>query len=282
LSTLTKIFVVVLLLEAFFASVVMIQHVATNEDWKAYARDQERGRFSAEAQTANGILAQKRLEEQLGAEKNKVRDLDKQFTLQRDTSRAEKDRLSRALTASQNSATELNVSVAALQKSLDTEVKVMRNQMKVELDRLHAQSINDGDQIRGLQALLKDRDGTIENLTRSVRVLREQSAQAAAEVKELRGRLKVASPAGTVLTPPVATAGPKIEGSVTAVKVNIASLNVGLADGVKKDMEFIIYRGGDFVAHLRVADVYPSTCAGIITRAQRDVRKGDKASTSVD
>ncbi len=227
-------------------------------------------------------MALQRLERQLEAAKSKVQSLDKQLTLQRDTGRAEKDRLSRALTASQNSVRELNVSVAALQKSLDTEVKVMRNQMKVELDRLHLQSINDGDQIRGLQALLKDRDGTIENLTRSVRVLREQSAQAAAEVKDLRVRLKLVSPAGTAPTAPVATAGPRIEGSVTAVKVNIASLNVGLADGVKQDMEFIIYRGGDFVAHLRVADVYPSTCAGIITRAQRDVRKGDKAATSVD
>ena len=132
------------------------------------------------------------------------------------------------------------------------------------------------------QGLLKERDGTLENLTRSVLVLREQAAQAAAEAKDLRARLKVVSPAGTAPTPPVATAGPKIEGSVTAVKVNIASLNVGLADGVKTNMEFIIYRGGDFVAHLKVADVYPSTCAGIITRAQRDVRKGDKASTSMD
>lgn len=282
MSTLTKIFVVLLLLEALFASVVMIQHVATSRDWKAFAEDQARDRVSAEAQTANAILALNRLERQLEAERSKVQALDKQLTLQRDTSRADKDRLSRALTASQNSVTDLNASVAALQKSLDTEVKVMRNQMKVELDRLHAQSIKDGDQIRGLQALLKDRDGTIENLTRSVRVLREQAAQAAAEVKDLRVRLKVVSPAGTAPTAPVVTAGPKIEGSVTAVKVNIASLNVGLADGVKQDMEFIIYRGGDFVAHLKVADVYPSTCAGIITRAQRDVRKGDKASTSMD
>lgn len=282
MSTLTKIFVVLLLLEAFFASVVMIQHVATSQDWKAYAEDQSQKRTSAEAQTANGIVLLNRLERQLEAEKSKIQALDKQLALQRDTGRAEKDRLSRALTASQNSVRELNVSVAALQKSLDTEVKVMRTQMKVELDRLHDQSIKDGDQIRGLQALLKDRDGTIENLTRSVRVLREQTAQAAAEVKDLRARLKVFSPAGTAPTPPIATAGPKIEGSVTAVKVNIASLNVGLADGVKKEMEFIIYRGGDFVANLKVADVYPSTCAGMITRAQRDVRKGDKASTSVD
>jgi chromosome segregation ATPase len=256
--------------------------VATNEDWRAYAKGQERARASAEAETSNAILALNGLERQLEAEKSKVQSLDKQLNLERDTSRAEKDRLSRALTASQNLVTDLNVSVAALQKSLDTEVKVMRNQMKVELDRLHAQSIKDGDQIRGLQALLKDRDGTVENLTRSVRVLREQSAQAAAEVKDLRDRLKAVSPAEAAPTPPVATAGPKIEGSVTAVKVNIASLNVGLADGVKQDMEFIIYRGGDFVANLKVADVYPSTCAGIITRAQRDVRKGDKASTSVD
>lgn len=282
MSTLTKIFVVLLLLEVLFASVVMIQHVATSRDWREYAEDQSRKRVSAEAQTSNAILATNRLERQLEVARSNAQALDRDLTLERDASRADKNSLSLALTKSQNLATELNASLAGVQNSMKTQVTVMRTQMMADLDKLRGQSIKDSDQIRGLQALLKDRDGTIENLTRSVRVLREQAAQAAAEVKELRARPTAVSPAGTAPPPPVATAGPKIEGSVTAVKVNIASLNVGLADGVKTNMEFIIYRGGDFVAHLKVADVYPSTCAGIITRAQRDVRKGDKAATSMD
>ena len=94
MSTLTKIFVVVLLLEAFFASVVMIQHVATSQDYKAYAEDQFQKRTSAEAETANGILALKGLDAQLEAERSKVQDLDKKLTLQRDTSRTDKYRRS--------------------------------------------------------------------------------------------------------------------------------------------------------------------------------------------
>ena len=156
MSTLTKIFVVLLLLEAFFASVVMIQHVATSQDYKAYAEDQFQKRTSAEAETGNVILALKLVDAQLEAERSTVQDLDKKLTLQRDTSRADKYRLSQALTTSQNSVTALTTRLNALQKSLDMEVKVMRNDMKVELAELRTKSIEDGDRILGLQGLLKD------------------------------------------------------------------------------------------------------------------------------
>ena len=281
MSTLTKIFVVVQLLLVLFASVVMIQHVARTEDWKALAEDQTRQRVSAEAQAANSALALQRVEKQYEAEKLKTLDLIKQHTSEIDTKRGEINRLSRALTASQNTTKVNNATLSALQKSVDKEIE-LREEMRVELARLHKQSIRDGDQIRGLQGLLKDKDATIENLTRSVSVLQVQAAQAAAEAKDLRERLKGIIGVGTPTVASVVTTGPKIEGTVTAVKANIASLNVGAADGVKKNMEFIIYRGADFVARLKVADVYPSTCAGIITSARRrDVRKGDKASTSL-
>ena len=281
MSTLTKIFVVVQLLLVLFASVVMIQHVARTEDWKALAEDQSRQRVSAEAQAANSALALQRVEKQYEAEKFKTLDLVKQHASDVDTKREEINRLSRLLTASQNTVTDLTAKLARL-KSLETQVKVMRTQMTDDLKELYAQSIKDGDQIRSLQGLLKDKDATIENLTRSVRVLQVQAAQAAAEAKDLRERLKGIIGVGPPTVASVVTAGPKIEGTVTAVRGNIASLNVGAADGVKKNMEFIIYRGGDFVARLKVADVYPSTCAGIIASARRrDVRKGDKASTSL-
>lgn len=59
-------------------------------------------------------------------------------------------------------------------------------------------------------------------------------------------------------------------------------MNVGAASGVEKGTEFIIFRGANFVARLRVAEVNPSSCAGIILDAQRDVLKGDKATTSLE
>ena len=51
---------------------------------------------------------------------------------------------------------------------------------------------------------------------------------------------------------------------------------------VKKGMEFIIYRGTDFVAHLQIEFVDTATCSGIIVDAQRDVQVGDKATTSLE
>jgi hypothetical protein len=75
---------------------------------------------------------------------------------------------------------------------------------------------------------------------------------------------------------------PKIDGTITAVRSDLASLNVGSADGVKKGMEFKIYRGDKFVAHLRVAEVFASSCAGVVTDMQRDVLRGDKATTLLE
>jgi hypothetical protein len=80
----------------------------------------------------------------------------------------------------------------------------------------------------------------------------------------------------------VAAAGPKVEGSITAVKGNLASLNIGEASGVKKGMRFIIYRGPDFVANLDIAHVDAASSAGVVVDAQREVKQGDKATTKIE
>jgi hypothetical protein len=76
--------------------------------------------------------------------------------------------------------------------------------------------------------------------------------------------------------------GPEIIGSITAVRGDLASLSVGSASGVKKGMEFTIYRGGDFVAFLRIANVDVADSTGIIADRTREPKVGDKASNNLE
>ncbi|KKL93692.1 hypothetical protein LCGC14_1872120, partial [marine sediment metagenome] len=49
-----------------------------------------------------------------------------------------------------------------------------------------------------------------------------------------------------------------------------------------KGMVFIVYGNGNFVAHLRIADVSAATSAGVVFNQVADVKQGDKVTTRLD
>jgi hypothetical protein len=80
---------------------------------------------------------------------------------------------------------------------------------------------------------------------------------------------------------PAAATGNRIEGTITAVRSNLAQLNVGSADGVTKGTTFILYRNGEYVDDLSVDDVDANSSAGVLVNVRRTPQVGDKASTSM-
>ncbi len=282
MSTLTKVFIVVLFVAAVFASPVMIQHVVHSSKYKELYETEKGQRELAEEQS--------RLDKQETGAKNKsldaLQDIHQAYVQKHqedmEEKRAEIARIGQNLVSTQGDLKNLQASLAALEKDLNKEIE-LRKVLKRELDRARSEGIKLAEQVRDFTDTTKEQQATIERMNASLYVVQEQEAQARAEIRDLRERLSRAQVGGVAVDgAPVRPRGPKIAGTVTAVKANIAALNVGSADGVKEGDEFIIYRGGDFVANLRIADVYASNSAGIILKAQRDVRKGDKATTSLD
>ena len=74
----------------------------------------------------------------------------------------------------------------------------------------------------------------------------------------------------------------KISGTVTAISDNLASVNVGSAHGVKKGMKLILFRGDQFVGHLKVEQVRINECAGMVMNKQLDPMQGDRVTSDLD
>jgi chromosome segregation ATPase len=68
----------------------------------------------------------------------------------------------------------------------------------------------------------------------------------------------------------------KITGQVTAVRDDLASVNVGSSSGVKKGMRLIVYRGEAFVGYLDVEVVESRKAAGYLRTTKLIPQAGDK------
>lgn len=58
-----------------------------------------------------------------------------------------------------------------------------------------------------------------------------------------------------------------LRGRITEIAGKYATVSIGSADGVKKDMVFVIYRGPDYVGELTISEVEPEMAAGRIIRS---------------
>ena len=75
----------------------------------------------------------------------------------------------------------------------------------------------------------------------------------------------------------------RVNGTVTAVRNNMASINLGSVKNIKKNMTLYIYRGDRFIAHLRIIDVDDGESTGEIydPREGASPKAGDKVTTSL-
>ena len=282
LSTLTKICVVVLVVLVLFACPIFIQHALTGPNWRqAYLNEQAR-RTLADAKARNEELAAGVWRNLYRDEKRKNEDLTMQIQSEAEAKREVIARLSQVLAEREATIRELTAIKAGLQNALNQAIALNKAQGD-ELGKQRRDNITLADQLRRTTDKNNELLSDVELLTRTGQVLKTQLAEREGEIKDLRleyQRLKQVAATVVAKKPPVI--GPKVEGSVTAVRSDIASLNVGSASGVKKGMEFILYRETEFVAHLQIEYVDTTTCSGIIVDAQRDVKVGDKASTSLE
>lgn len=84
---------------------------------------------------------------------------------------------------------------------------------------------------------------------------------------------------------PVLGEGQKVDGQITAVNGDIASINIGSTKGIKKDMRLIVYRDNktsvQILGYLKISDVDLSESGGVIVNRTGEVKQGDLVTTSV-
>ncbi len=139
------------------------------------------------------------------------------------------------------------------------------------------------DETRRLADLLKQTQLDMDRQGAIIKTLREQLVERDDRLRQLEQQYGVPTAART--PPPSGAVGRSdvpINGTVTGVRGELASINVGSAKGVKPGMQLIIYRGSDYVAKLRIEQVDVGQSAGVISDKQLDPVQGDKVTDRLE
>lgn len=282
MSILTKICVVLLLIVTLVASTVFTKLAVTAPSWRqAYDKQVLRAEVADQASAVHQMALQRALLEL-------SRTVEARKELEKDLATAKKDAAADKAAAEQRN-NKLSTDIEALKADLakvqlglekeNAELKLL-NAEKARLQKTLAETNDVARQYKGeLDETITQRD----RLTKLAKHRAEQIRDLQAENAELTDKLRkpgvVATTDQAVALLPAA--GPKITGTVTAVGDGVASINIGRAKGVRKNMMLKVYRGGHFVAHLRIDMVETNTSAGVVLDKRLDVVQGDKVATDL-
>ncbi len=281
MNILTKIAIVVLLVLILITSVVFISHASTTANYR-YAYEQQLARNKA-------------LEQHTQYATNKMNKYRLDFDELSEKLQEARSRLGANITDLQTRLSQQKQENAELQSDLDRINLKLENIEKTaalnrkrndiltsQLDEAREKISTLQEELRHTEDTLKEKQALADKLEKNVRFLRERIAELNEQNSNLRDQLAaggVEKPGGAA---PAPTPSVEISGTITAVKDNTASINVGSAKGVRDKMEMIIYRGGNLVGYLRIEEVNTTSAAGIIFNKQLQPMQGDKVTTSLD
>jgi hypothetical protein len=302
LNILTKICIVVLVV-LILLSIPVFLSMAVNVDNYRQFHEQEVARNKALA-AENGLI-----KDELRVQKDQTaaaQDLANRYKADLDAERTERAKVLAAL--ADNDRTIL----AAFQKvdARDDEFLVARKfferrtqdfwdenkQLRTERTQLAAEKADLQDQLNQQKALyarqqgenmtlkeqLQDRDQQIAELNQRIAELQNElitggtgTGVAAAPTGVPGAATTVIGPDGRILVEGE-TAAARITGTVIAVKDDLASIDVGSAQGVKSGMKMLIYRGAQMIGYLQIEVVDAGESAGIVKDKQYEPQKGDQ------
>ena len=285
MNILTKICVVVLLVTSLVACVVFV-NMATNVPNYRYFYEQEQLRTEQS-------MAKVRNQMDDLAKSRRALDVDrKKFIEEEADLRSKNGELQASLTEAKRKSAELNQKLTGLQASLDglsrsqeAHVKTNDGLLKdLATARQDAQSKHEA--AINFETLLKKAQAKVELFEREMSVLKErakrQKAQYITAVEKLAELEKLHGVTDATSSEPLPPTE-KVTGTITAIRDNLASINLGSSSGLKKGMKLIIYRGADYVGKLKLENVDVNEAAGILMDGNPLAPlKGDKVTTKLD
>ena len=283
MTTLQKVFIVVLTVFAIVFSMLVIQFTAQNtnnkklaDDWQSQFKQEQQLRLLSDNQQKvteehfNKVI--KTQQEELSKTRSEMDKIATQQSALNNELLAERQKTA-SLTGQLNQSGNMISAGDAERKQLQTQLEsVRKDNSGLRADNFKLAEVN---QKLELQRQLYEQE---------IRLLKEQNFSLGERLEKLRSRGSVAS-SGSESTPsasgnkaqPTAEAeGSPILGQITEVRNSLASISIGSAQGVKNGMEFIIYRNGQYLGKLRVNKVLPSQSAGELLQKQGNIQPGDK------
>jgi len=284
-NILTKICIVLLVLLNVFAAVVYITKLKTDKNYRLLYEEGLLAKGQAEMARDNADLAVKAAVHEMN-EKLKQKELQlREEQAKNATLQEQNQALQMHLTKTEANRDEQATALAALEQNQSESQKIIealeaqRTSLDKEIDKQLVENVS-------LQDLLADANQQIQRDHAEKRVLREQLAQREEEnvvlIEKLKG-LGVTTPTQdeqVVVETPAGT----LTATVTAIQSDgLASINIGSVHGVRDGIEMFIYRGAEFVGHLRIEQVDDTESAGVTfnIREGMAVQQGDSVTTNL-
>ena len=281
MTTVTKIFVVLVCLFAFVFTPMVIQFAARTHDWKTLAGNLADDAETAIAHEGSTLAIAASTVEHLKARLERQTDLTGKAQLRIRELEEEKTKLTgqiQTLEGSkgswENAASALSAELQVINTHNQELIKENNRLAQSELD-LNSQNIRLQDRIEELTAKtiifaqqLKQRVEELAHAREENRSLREAQGPGLAATGEFPG----------TATPSAAPAPKQIRGTViqTHDAQGLVSIDVGGASGIVKDMTMVVIRGGEYICDLIITDVSDTEAVGRVdSGAQKKVRADD-------
>jgi len=282
LTTLTKVFIVVLAVFAIAFSMLVIAYTAQSTNyrqladyWKTQAAQEQTLRQASDNWSK---IAGENLQKQISQQQEQLSKLRAEM----DKSNAQVASLNNELLAERQKTASLTGQVTQLTSMInagDAERKELQNQLEsLRKDNTGLRTDNfrlaESNQKLELQRQLYEQE---------IRLLKEQNFSLGEKLEGLRTQgggstASAATPASPGQKAQAATeseASP-IVGQITDIRDSLAGISIGSAQGVREGMEFIVYRGAQYLGKLKISRVQPEQAAGELIQKQGNIRPGDK------
>jgi hypothetical protein len=282
LTTVAKVFLVLLVIGAIALSTASITITAQTRNWRTMAENYRQEAVAAWANqtsyTAEATVRQEQLTADLQAKAEQIGGLQK------------------TLAARQQDLAQQQVEIERLKvESASDKAAVLKltTAMKTEQDRAgQLQEQNQQALARALDLEKRniDMNGRVQELTASVnvlenqtRVLQQRNYGLQEQVTKLRETMSLGpqnsatgvQPATGAAQPLSSPAATPIRGKVLQIEGNVVGLSVGSSDGVKPNMAFVIFRGDKSLGRILIRDVDPQVSAGTLDKKFGDIQVGD-------
>ncbi len=271
MSTLTKVFIILLVVFSIAFTTMTVSIVAQTADWRDLANSYEQHAAVADTNLRHMIAANAA---ELATAKDTItdhlegiRDLQSRLQVARNEAAQLRSELARA--ASEKSSSEaINRGLLAQLQSAEAaraEYRTQRDGLERGSIDLERRNVDLNDRVNELTARIVVMMEQRRQLEQQVNILRTENEKLAHDARKVPTGVAIEEPAGVALAgvaavTPAATS--PIRGHVLEVSGNIVTISVGAADGVKQDMVFVVHRGDEYVGDLRITLVDPDQAAG--------------------
>jgi len=290
LSTLTKVFVVLLVVFSIAFTAMTVSIVAQTANWRDVADRYEEHARVADTNLRNLIAANAAelaaARDAHRAQLEQIAELERQLQAGRtEVSQLTADMAKAA--ADKSSADAMSRGLLAQLQSCESgrgEYKKQRDELEQQSIDLQRRNIDLNDRVNEQTARIAVLQEQRRQYEQQIHILRTENEKMANETRRLTSGLSLEEPSGAAVTEVVAlspmTAAP-IRGHVVEVSGDLVTLSVGSADGVRKDMVFVVFRNDQYVCDIKVSMVDPNQAAGRVVQAAQTPKVGDEVTDAL-